>query len=194
MFQLIHASDESGQNVPVDWPRITWVFVFQLPIFGLIILALTDITEATNTFCSGSLSPKHGNFYATVLTTLSLGAAVAGLWKFYQRVKQRVKSRRGLSKVLCFKAMVFLRWAQSVTSSHLSPFHNKLIFLKASLRHPSRPRSPQTQPHILLRRPALRPPQHNILRRNGGLRRFILVHLRPAGISSSAPGSTTCQA
>jgi hypothetical protein len=116
MFQLMHASDESSQHIPVDWPRITWVFVFQLPIFGLIILALTDITEATNTFCSGSLSPKHGNFYATVLTTLSLGAAVAGLWKFYQRVKQRVKSRRGLSKVLCFKAMVFLRWAQSVRS------------------------------------------------------------------------------
>lgn len=112
MFQMVTDTDEQNLAYKFDWPRITWIFVFQAPVFGLVVVLLTEVTEATNTFCSGSLSPKYGSLWAELITTFSLGAAIGALWKFYQHIKLRVKSRQGLSKVICFKAMVGIRWIQ----------------------------------------------------------------------------------
>jgi hypothetical protein len=114
MFEMVTDSDEQESVHKFDWPRITWIFVFQAPVFGLIQVLIIEITEATNTYCSGSFNPKYGSIWVTLINTFSLGAAIGALWKFYLHIKQRVRSRHGLSKVICFKAMVGIRWLQQV--------------------------------------------------------------------------------
>lgn len=113
-FNAVKASDEtSGQNF--DWPRITWIFVFQYPIVEILSIIILEATEAAGVYCVQSLNPKFGHIWVQVISSIGVGAAVISILRFYGRMKNRMKVRRGLSKLLCFKLIVGIRFLQSVS-------------------------------------------------------------------------------
>jgi hypothetical protein len=116
MFNTVQAADESDKKLDFDWPRLTWIFVFQFPVVNAISAIITEATEVTGTYCNGNFNPKFGYLWATIIQTLTLGAAISSVLRFYKRMKQRIKARRGLAKLIGFKATVSLMWTQQVSS------------------------------------------------------------------------------
>ena len=60
MFNMVQAADESDNKLDFDWPRLTWIFVFQFPVVNAISTIITEATEVTGTYCNGNFSPKFG--------------------------------------------------------------------------------------------------------------------------------------
>ena len=114
MFSTVHAADESDSKLDFDWPRLTWIFVFQFPVVNAISAVITEGTELAGTYCNGNFNPKFGYLWATIIQSLTLGAAVTSVLRFYKRMKRRIKARRGLAKLIGFKATVSLMWIQQV--------------------------------------------------------------------------------
>lgn len=112
-FDAVKASDE-GTQASFDWPRITWIFVFQYPIVEIVSIVILEATEAAGTYCDQSLSPRFGHLWVQIISSLGVGACVIAILRFYGRMKNRMKVRRGLSKLVCFKLIVGIRFLQSV--------------------------------------------------------------------------------
>jgi hypothetical protein len=114
MFSTVHAADEGENVLNFDWPRLTWIFVFQFPVVNAISTIITEATEVAGTYCNGNFNPKFGYLWATVIQSVTLGFAIGSIWRFYKRMKQRLRARRGLAKLIGFKALVSLMWTQQV--------------------------------------------------------------------------------
>ena len=110
---------ETGFN----WPKIGWIFVFQYPIVEILCVCIQEATEATGTFCLNSLSPKYGHLWVEIIESFSIGACVYTILQFRNRFKSLMKVRRGLSKLLCFKGIVFIRFVQTWIFSLLLEYH-----------------------------------------------------------------------
>ena len=78
-----------------NWPKIGWIFVFQYPIVEILCVALQEATEATNTFCLNSLSPKYAHLWVEIIESFSIGACVYTILAFRGRFKNLMKVRRG---------------------------------------------------------------------------------------------------
>ncbi|CAK4031505.1 Hypothetical predicted protein [Lecanosticta acicola] len=117
-FDAVKASDE-GTKASFDWPRITWIFVFQYPIVEVLSIVILEATEAAGTYCVRSLNPKYGHLWEMIISSIGVGAAVLAILRFYGRMKNRMKVRRGLSKLVCFKLIVGIRFLQSTIFSIL---------------------------------------------------------------------------
>ncbi|KAF2773747.1 hypothetical protein EJ03DRAFT_264666, partial [Teratosphaeria nubilosa] len=107
----VKAAEE--KETTFDWPRISWVFVFQYPIVELFAVVIQEITEATNRYCVNSLSPAYWHVWYEVIASISIGLCVLCIWQFRNHMKSHMKLKRGLSKLFCFKAIVFIRFAQA---------------------------------------------------------------------------------
>ncbi|KAK5131549.1 hypothetical protein LTR08_000876 [Meristemomyces frigidus] len=112
MFEAVKAAEE-GTTLGFDWPQIIWVFVFQYPITELVSVLILEATEAANDFCSQSLSPKYGHLWVMLISSVGVGVAVVSIFRFYGRMKGMMKVRRGLAKLVCFKALVLIRFLQT---------------------------------------------------------------------------------
>lgn len=114
LFEAMKAKQEQqkGKN---NWPRATWVAVFQYPVVDLIAIIILEATEAAGTFCESSLRPKYGHFWYKLLSTVGLVIAFLSIVRFYARMKSLIRARRGLAKLVCFKAIVGIRFIQSVS-------------------------------------------------------------------------------
>ena len=106
-----------GERLDFDWPRITWIMVFQFPVTELVAVIIQEATEAAGAYCVQSLSPRFGHLWVTIISSLGVGLAVVSILRFYGRMKNRMKVRRGLAKLVCFKLIVFLRFIQTVSKS-----------------------------------------------------------------------------
>lgn len=120
LFEAVRAAQETpakddGNGRRSNWPKTTWIAVFQYPIVELIAIIVLEATEATGTYCSSSLRPRYGHFWASVIHSVGLVVAVVSLVRFYSQMKTRMRARRGLAKLACFKAMVALRFLQTVS-------------------------------------------------------------------------------
>lgn len=113
-FDAVKAAEE-GDAAGFDWPRITWIFVFQYPVLETVAIIIQEATQATGNLCVQSLEPKFGHLWVEIISSIGVGAAVMSILRFYGRMKNRIKIRRGLAKLVCFKLIVFLRFVQQVS-------------------------------------------------------------------------------
>lgn len=112
-FQQVKMAEE-GKTSNTDWPRITWILVFQYPILEFIAVVICEVTEAQGVYCVQSLSPHFGHLWVQILSCIGVMVCLLALIRFYGRMKKQIKVRRGLAKLVCIKLIVFLRFVQSV--------------------------------------------------------------------------------
>lgn len=113
VFETIKAKQETG-STKRNWPRASWIAVFQYPIAQFVAIVILEATEAAGTYCESSLKPKYGHFWVSVIQSVGVTIAVFSIVRFYGRMKVLMKARRGLAKITCFKAMVAVRFIQTV--------------------------------------------------------------------------------
>ncbi|KXT06497.1 hypothetical protein AC578_6076 [Pseudocercospora eumusae] len=117
-FEAVKAAQE-GKAANFDFGRISWCFVFQYPVLELLSIIILEATQASGHYCVQSLSPKFGHLWVTIISNIGVGACVLAIIRFYGRIKNRIKVRRGLAKLVCFKLIVALRFLQSLIFSIL---------------------------------------------------------------------------
>lgn len=105
--------------VGYDWVRISWVFVFQFPIVELLCVIVQEVTEATGHYCVQSLDPAFGHLWTEVFASISISLCVLAIVRFYTNMRKLMNLRRGLSKIVAFKIIVFIRFAQAWVFSTL---------------------------------------------------------------------------
>ncbi|KYG49816.1 hypothetical protein M433DRAFT_130898 [Acidomyces richmondensis BFW] len=110
-FSAVRSQQE--QDISFDWPRMSWIFVFQYPVFEFMALTIQETTEAANRFCSNSLSPKYGHLWVEILQSFSITFCVLAIVQFYYHTKTLMKTKRGFAKIVLFKIIVFLRFTQA---------------------------------------------------------------------------------
>lgn len=114
MFQAMHtAAERSFKRDKGDWPRLSWLLVFQYPVTETLAIVVLEGTEAAGTYCSTSLKPKFGHLWFSIIKTIGLVLCFITIVRFYARTKSVIKARRGMSKLVCFKGIVFLRFVQT---------------------------------------------------------------------------------
>jgi hypothetical protein len=116
MFQSMLNNVTDGKPGGRNWPRWTWIMVFQYPITMLISTVILEVTEAEGTYCLSSLKPQFGHLWSQIVRMVGVLLAVSAIIRFYKRGKSVVKPHHGLSKMICFKAFVFLHLIQSVST------------------------------------------------------------------------------
>ncbi|KAM0720406.1 hypothetical protein Q7P37_004542 [Cladosporium fusiforme] len=112
LFEAMKAKQEK-EDSKHNWPRATWIAVFQYPIVDLVAIIILEATEAAGTYCESSLRPKYGHFWYSLISSVGIAIAVLSIVRFYARMKSLMKARRGLAKIVCFKAIVGVRFLQS---------------------------------------------------------------------------------
>lgn len=125
-FEAIKAVEE-GNVQNFDWPRITWIFVFQYPLTELLSIVILEATEAAGVYCVQSLAPKYGHLWVQIISSVGVGAAVLAILRFYGHMKNRMKVRQGMAKLVCFKLIVFLRFVQSVSVMCNAEWHENML-------------------------------------------------------------------
>ena len=60
MFDTVRAAHEGEEQFKFDWPRLTWIMVFQFPVVNAISTLITEVTEWEGTYCTGDFNPKFG--------------------------------------------------------------------------------------------------------------------------------------
>ncbi|CAJ2513468.1 Uu.00g015870.m01.CDS01 [Anthostomella pinea] len=111
LFAAVKSAEEEQSTF--DWPRIGWIFVFQFPTVEVLCVFIIEVTEAAGRYCVNSLRPQFGHFWVEILQSISIGACVIAIISFRNRMKKLMKVRRGLAKIVCFKIIVFIRFAQA---------------------------------------------------------------------------------
>ncbi|KAK3112050.1 hypothetical protein LTR53_012071 [Teratosphaeriaceae sp. CCFEE 6253] len=110
-FAAVKAAEEIGSNF--DWPRISYIFVFQYPNVEILCVMIIEASEATGTYCTNSLDPWFGHLWVQILQSIGIGFCVVAILKFRGNMKQRMKVRRGLAKLGAFKIIVAIRFMQA---------------------------------------------------------------------------------
>ena len=121
LFEAIRAAEETKGSF--DRPRISWIFVFQYPICEIACVAIILSTEATDHYCVNSLYPWFAHLWVEILQSVGIGACVLSIFKFRNAMKQRMKIRRALSKLACFKIIVAIRFMQAWVFSLLLQYN-----------------------------------------------------------------------
>jgi hypothetical protein len=117
LFDAMEAQQEAGAKREGNWPRNTWIAVFEYPIVEVVAIIILEATEATDTYCSSSLSPRYGHFWALVIHSVGIAVAVISIVRFYSSMKVLMKARRGLAKLTCFKTIFAVRFIQTVSKN-----------------------------------------------------------------------------
>ncbi|KAK5108514.1 hypothetical protein LTR62_008254 [Meristemomyces frigidus] len=121
LFEAIQAAEEIKSTF--DWPRISWIFVFQYPIVELVSVVIELSTTAGNHYCLNSLQPQFAHLWVEILCSIGIGFCVISIFQFRTAMKQRMKVRRGLAKLVCFKLIVFIRFTQAWVFSMLLEYN-----------------------------------------------------------------------
>lgn len=120
-FDAVKAAEETPTTF--NWPKLGWIFIFQYPVVEILCVAVQEATEATGHYCLNSLSPQFAHIWIEVVESVSIGACVYCILAFRNRMKRLMKVRRGLSKLACFKIIVFIRFMQQWIFSLLLEYH-----------------------------------------------------------------------
>ncbi|TKA66260.1 hypothetical protein B0A55_08419 [Friedmanniomyces simplex] len=111
IFSAVRAAEET--TISFDWVRVGYIFVFQYPIVETLCVIVIESTEAAGRYCTNSLDPWFGHFWVEIMQSIGIGACVFAIIRFRGNMKQRMKVRRGLAKLVCFKVIVFIRFMQA---------------------------------------------------------------------------------
>jgi len=99
--------------------QATLQYVVILPITSVCAV----IMQATGTYCSGAITPKHGWLYLSVVVFFSVTFAMYGLILFYLNTKQDLKPFRPLFMFGAIKFVVFFSFWQSFIISGFVLIH-----------------------------------------------------------------------
>lgn len=66
-FAAVKSQEET--ETTFNWPKISWIFVFQYPIIESLCVALQEVTEATGRFCLNSLSPMYAHLWVEIIVS-----------------------------------------------------------------------------------------------------------------------------
>lgn len=100
--------------------RKTALCVFQFPVVQFILFVVTEITEATGSYCATSDKLYFAHIWITVITALTTGVAIMSVFRFYKTMKMRVGHRKPMDKLIAFKGIVFLQFLQNFIFSLLT--------------------------------------------------------------------------
>lgn len=116
MFEAMEAATEvSTKSKSRNWPKTSWILVFQYPLTALLSVLVLEGTLATGKYCVNSLKPEFGHLWTMIINTVGLVLCVMTIFRLYKRMKFTMKARKGLAKLVCFKGIVFLRLIQTVS-------------------------------------------------------------------------------
>lgn len=117
LFSAVKAAEETTKSY--DWPRIFWICVFQYPICEIGSVIIVEITQALGYYCVDSLKPQFAHLWVELIESAGISLCVVSILAFRNNMKQRFKVRRSLAKIICFKIIVFIRFAQAWAFSAL---------------------------------------------------------------------------
>jgi hypothetical protein len=111
---LLKATEKTRKRDKANWPIVTWIAVFQLPIAECIAFTIEAITESNGRFCPSSLRPRFGNFWVTLIRTVAVVTCFISIIHFYGRTRSALKVRRSVTKLTLLKGVVFVGLIQNV--------------------------------------------------------------------------------
>ncbi|KAM3068496.1 hypothetical protein ACMFMG_009635 [Clarireedia jacksonii] len=95
--------------------------IFQFPAVMLLVVVITEITEALGVYCDTQTKVYFAKLWCTILKALSTVVAIVTLLPFYKRTLPVIRSRSPTAKLLAFKGIVFLNFIQTLLFSFLTP-------------------------------------------------------------------------
>ncbi|KAH8758716.1 organic solute transporter Ostalpha-domain-containing protein [Hyaloscypha sp. PMI_1271] len=115
---------------------------FQFPVIMLVVLVVTEITEAMGTYCATSSKLYFAHIWLTIITLLSTTVAIMSIIRFYKALKPTIPQRKPLPKLIAFKGIVFLNFIQNAIFSFLTSSNDlkpttKLTFKDLSVGIPN---------------------------------------------------------
>nr|XP_023907875.1 transmembrane protein 184A-like [Quercus suber] len=81
-LEAVKAAEE-GTEVSFDWPRLTWIFVFQYPLTEMLSIIILEATQAAGRYCEQSLNPKFGHLWVTIISSVGVAGAVLSILRFH---------------------------------------------------------------------------------------------------------------
>ena len=112
---LIKVTEKGRKRDKANWPMLTWIAVFQLPITESVAYTIEVATEATGNFCPSSMRPRFGNFWVTLIRMIGVVTCFVSIIRFYGRMKTLMKVRRAVTKLTTLKGVVFVYLIQNVS-------------------------------------------------------------------------------
>lgn len=70
-FAAVANASEMGSKSG-NWPKLSWILVFQFPITQLISVVILEATEANDTYCMSSLKPKFGHLWVQIIRLIGV--------------------------------------------------------------------------------------------------------------------------
>ncbi|KAK4545048.1 hypothetical protein LTR36_003599 [Oleoguttula mirabilis] len=131
LFSAVKAAEETEKSY--DWPRIFWICVFQYPLVEICSVIIVEITQALGTYCVDSLKPQFAHLWVELLESAGISICVVAILAFRNNMKLRFKVRRSLAKIISFKIIVFIRFAQAWAFSTLLSYD--LISTSSSFKY-----------------------------------------------------------
>ncbi|PMD33849.1 DUF300-domain-containing protein [Hyaloscypha variabilis F] len=118
------------------------VGAFQFPVVMLILLVVTEITQAIGTYCATSNKLYFAHIWVTIITLISTAVAIMSIIRFYKAQKPVISGRKPLPKLIAFKGIVFLNFIQNAIFSFLTSSNDlkpttKLTFKDLSIGIPN---------------------------------------------------------
>ncbi|CZR55851.1 uncharacterized protein PAC_05739 [Phialocephala subalpina] len=83
---------------------------FQFPVVMTIVLVVTEITQATGSYCMTSNNIHFAHIWMTMITVASTIVAISAILRFYRALKPTINHRKPLSKLIAFKAILTLHF------------------------------------------------------------------------------------
>ncbi|KAI0154911.1 organic solute transporter Ostalpha-domain-containing protein [Xylariaceae sp. FL1272] len=129
---------KKGNKNGLEWFRLRWILIFQFPPVALFAAILTVITQAAGVYCEFKTSTHFAKLWIQLITYVSTFFALAGILRFYMRLKQELAPYNAFQKLLAFKAVVFLTFVQNIlflildSAGALKPTD---VLTEADLRH-----------------------------------------------------------
>ncbi|KAF8862960.1 hypothetical protein BDZ45DRAFT_702611 [Acephala macrosclerotiorum] len=93
---------------------------FQFPVVMAVVLVVTEITQATGSYCQTSNNIHFAHIWLTIITLATTIIAIFTILRFYKALKSTINHRKPLSKLIGFKAIVFLNFIQNTIFTFLT--------------------------------------------------------------------------
>ncbi|KAF8861564.1 hypothetical protein BDZ45DRAFT_740340 [Acephala macrosclerotiorum] len=125
LLAFVQEDDEERQaffqtSGTMEGYRKSQICVFQFPVVQFLAFILTEITEATGTYCATSMKPYFASIWVSFINGISTGVAITSVLRFYKLMKTRVGQRKPIAKLLAFKGIVGITWLQNIVFSFLT--------------------------------------------------------------------------
>ncbi|KAL9106403.1 MAG: hypothetical protein Q9227_008545 [Pyrenula ochraceoflavens] len=116
-FAALEVKDRKGRvkeasalNVYRKW----WIAIFQFPVVTFVCAIATDITQAANIYCEGSLKPHFANLWILIVKSVSVSVAVIAVLKMYGMMKAQFGHHKPLAKLAAFKGIISLNFLEQI--------------------------------------------------------------------------------